>query len=67
MWFSEHRTGRGLLLAEALHALGGHVGRLWDVRAVSTGGRGRFCCRRGGEVRERRLELNVGVRASRSL
>ena len=23
----------GLLLAEALHALGGSVGRLWDVRA----------------------------------
>jgi len=32
-------SSRGLLLAEALHALGGHVGRLWDVRAVSTGGR----------------------------
>lgn len=34
----EHlRTSRSLLLAEALHTLGGHVGRLWDVRAVSIG------------------------------
>lgn len=32
-----HRTSRSLLLAEALHTLGGHFGRLWDVRAVSTG------------------------------
>jgi hypothetical protein len=31
---SGSRTSRGLLLAEALHALGSHVGRLWDVRAV---------------------------------
>lgn len=27
------RTGRGLLLAEALHGLRGHFGRLWLVRA----------------------------------
>lgn len=47
------RTSRGLLLAEALHALGGHVGRLWNVRAVSTGGRGRFGCRRWVEVTRR--------------
>lgn len=30
-------SSRSLLLAEALHTLGGHVGRLWDVRAVSIG------------------------------
>jgi hypothetical protein len=32
------RTGRGLLLAEALHALGSHVGRLW-VCVRGRGGR----------------------------
>jgi hypothetical protein len=33
------RTSRGLLLAEALHALGSHVGRLWVCVRVG-GGRG---------------------------
>ena len=32
------RTSRGLLLAEALHALGSHVGRLW-VCVREVGGR----------------------------
>jgi hypothetical protein len=27
------------------------------VRAVSTGGRGRFCCRRGVEIRQRQLRI----------
>ena len=57
VWRWAVRTSRGLLLAEALHALGGHVERLWNVRAVSTGGRGRFCCRRGVEIRQRQLRI----------
>jgi hypothetical protein len=31
------RTSRGLLLAEALHALGSHVGRLWVCVRVGVG------------------------------
>jgi hypothetical protein len=35
-------TGRGLLLAEALHALSSHVGRLVGFRAVGEGGGRRY-------------------------
>jgi hypothetical protein len=43
------RTSRGLLLAEALHALGSHVGRLW------------VCEREGGGRRFAVVSSSVGI------
>lgn len=58
------RTSRGLLLAEALHALGSHVGRLWDVRAVRSVGVGFAVVTVVGEVvRQSKRIGTVGVRA----